>query len=128
MELCIAGGTTGLGLMTANLSMFLDIRDFILLGRTAHVSNSADFVNLAYAHCLTTVMRADVSCFGEIANAINLVRFRSCCKHDVMHAAGLQVCHIHGSGASPSHIKHRQTLCMPKLSMAREPSCLEYTL
>ena len=91
--------------MTANLTMFLDTKDFILLGRTAHVFSSADFVNLAYAHCLTTVMRADVSCFEEIANAINLVRLKSCCKSDVMHAAGLQVCHIHGSSVCLLHMK-----------------------
>ncbi len=106
---CITGGTTGLGLMTANLSMLLGTKDFTLLGRTGRLSCSVDFLSLAHADSLTTIMRADVSCFGEIANAINVARPRSYCTKGVVHAAGLQVCELHDN----PHIEHCYKLRMP---------------
>ena len=68
------------------------------MGRTAHASTRADFAVLARANCVATVMRADVSSFEEAANAINAMRLRSQCTKGIMHAAGIQVCHIHGRG------------------------------
>ena len=95
--------------MTANPSMFLGTKDFTLLGRTGRLSCNVDFLSLANADSLTTIIRADVSCFGEIANAIRVARTRSHCTKGVVHAAGLQVCDIHGH----PYIQHRHKLRMP---------------
>ena len=86
-----AGGTAGLGLMTADLLMLLGAREVVLLGRTAHISDNSDFKNLANAECVTTILRTDVSCLQEIADAVNVVRSKSECTKGLMHAAGLQV-------------------------------------
>ena len=83
--------------MTANLSMSLGTKDFALLGRTGRLSCSLDFLSLAHANSLTTIMRADVSCFGEVANVINDARTRSYSTKGVVHAAGLQVVNVTSS-------------------------------
>ncbi len=50
--------------------------NFVLLGRTAHTSHDEITNHLVQAFCLTTFLRADVSCFGDIANAVNAGRRR----------------------------------------------------
>ena len=107
--------------MTANLLMFLGTKDFILMGRTAHVSPSADFAVLAHANCVATIMRVDVSSFGEVENTINAMRLRSQCTKGVMHAAGLQVSHIHGNNLCPPHISTGIHMSVARIASLWDP-------
>jgi len=78
--------------MATNMLTLSGASNFVLLGRTAHTSHDEITNHLVQAFCLTTFLRADVSCFGDITNAINAGRRGAQCISGIMHAAGLQVC------------------------------------
>lgn len=87
-----AGGTSGLGLITAQLVQYFGASDIVLLGRNARTSPPMAMDKLGRSQCLTTLLRADVSSCSEVAHAISAARHSIHCTSGLLHAAGLQVC------------------------------------
>ena len=89
--LSYAGGTSGLGMMVANMLRLSSARHMIVLGRTAHAIQSIETDLFGKSHGSITVLRADVSCPSEAREAVHSSRFSMQYIGGVLHAAGLQV-------------------------------------
>jgi len=86
-----AGGTGGLGLLTATWLAEQNVLDLVLTGRTGRIPRPQDLHALAHAGCLVTLYAGDASMAETARGLAHCAGSHGATLGGVLHAAGLQV-------------------------------------